>query len=154
MRFTPSSAEAWKRANLEEEDASFNPWDPDQPYVTSSMPALKATKCVQLQGEQAFQCFHMALFKAFFKENQNISDRYVLISLVQETGLDVEKFNSDFDQDSRESEVMEEYEGGRASCQDWGIPLAIIGEHYPLGGAVPIEMYRRGVDLCFDNQAD
>ncbi len=152
MQFTPRTAEAWQRA-AQEENINFNPWDPHQTYPTSSMPALQATKCAQLQGEEAFRRFHTALFKAFFEESMNISDREVLIGLAKKTGLDIERFSANFDGGAQEKEVLAEYEGGRAEYEGWGVPLVIIGGHYPVQGAAPIDVYRRAIDLCLASHA-
>jgi predicted DsbA family dithiol-disulfide isomerase len=142
------SIESRQRANVEEGRISFSPWDPDKPYPASSMPALRAAKCARLQGEEAFRRFHIALFKAFFEENMNISDMKVLISLAEKTGLDIEKFRSDFSLKSLEEEVLAELEEGRAEYEGWGIPIVVIGGHYPMSGAVPTAMYRRAIELC------
>lgn len=152
-RITPHSAESRGRAKLEEETASFKSWDTSQAYPASSIPALQAGKCARLQGEEAFLRFHSLLFKAFFEENRNISDRQVLVSLAEEAELDVERFSSDFDQGSQVNEVLAESEDGRDKYGGWGIPLVIIGDRYPVMGAAPIAMYRRGIDLCLASQS-
>lgn len=126
MCLSPRSAEARRRADLEEESISFRPWDYHQAYPTSSMPALQAAKCAQLQGEKSFQRFHIALFKAFFQESRPISDRKVLLSLAEETGLDVEKFSSDFDRGKQENEILAEYADVRGKYEGWGIPLVVF----------------------------
>jgi predicted DsbA family dithiol-disulfide isomerase len=95
-----------------------------------------------------FVHFHVALFHAFFGECRNISDRAVLFDLAEESGLNMEKFGHDFDQGALESKVMAEFEEGQSQYCGWGVPLVIIGGRYPVVGAVPIEMYRRGIDLC------
>lgn len=150
---TPHSIEARHRADLEEEDINVRPWDPGETHPTSSMPALQAAKCAQLQGEPAFIRFHIALFKAFFEESRNISDRQVLLSLAKKAGLDVEKFISDFDQGLTEKEVLAEYEEVQAQYYGWGVPLAIVGDRYPVMGASPIAVYRRAVDLSLASQS-
>lgn len=147
-RISPHSVESRRRAVSEEDKISFSPWNADEPYPASSMPALRAVKCAQLQGEEAFQHFHMALFRAFFEESMNIADREVLIGLAKRTGLDVERFSSDFSRSLLEEEVLAEYEEGRAEYEGWGIPIVIVGGRYPITGAVPIALYRRAVDLC------
>ncbi len=154
MQISPHSAEGRCRAALEEESISFRPWDPSQPYPTSSLPALRAVRCAQLQGEEEFQRLHIALFKAFFEDSRNIADREVLLSLAEDVGLDVERFTSDFDQGLQESKVLAEYQDAKREYEGWGVPLAIIGDRYPAGGAVPIDIYRRAVDLCLATQAD
>ena len=151
MTVSAHSAEARYRADFEEEGFNFKPWNSSEGYPTSSMPALQATKCAQLQGGEAFERFHIALFKAFFEESRNIGDREVLSSLANEAGLDVEKFSSDLDRGSQEKEVLVEYEEARIKYAGRGIPLAIIGDRYPVMGAAPIAMYRRAIDLCLTN---
>ncbi len=153
MHFSPHSAEGRRRADLEEPSIGFRPWDSHQPYPTSSMPALRAAKCAQLQGEAAFQHFHIALFKAFFQDSRNISDREELISLAGETGLDVEKFSSDFDHGSQKNEILAEWAEANRNYEGCGVPLAIIGDSYPMVGAVPPAMYHRVIDLCLGGQA-
>jgi len=145
---SPHSVESRRRAALEEDKISFSPWNPDEPYPAASMPALRAAKCARLQGEEAFKRFHIALFRAFFEEGMNISEREVLSSLAKKTGLDVERFSSDFSQRLLEEEVLAEYEDGRAEYEGWGIPIVVIGGRYPIAGAVPIAIYRRAIDLC------
>jgi predicted DsbA family dithiol-disulfide isomerase len=142
------SVESRRRAALEEDKISFSPWNPGEPYPASSMPALRAAKCAQLQGEEAFQRFHIALFRAFFEEVMNIGEREVLISLAKKTGLDVERFRSDFSRRLLEEEVLAEYEDGRAEYEGWGIPIVVVGGRYPITGVVPIAIYRRAIDLC------
>lgn len=142
------SVESRRRAALEEGKVSFSPWNPDKQYPASSMPALQAAKCAQLQGREAFRRFHIALFRAFFEEGMNTGEREVLIDLAKKTGLDVERFNSDFSSELLEKEILAEYEAGRAEYEGWGIPIAVVGGRYPIAGAVPITIYRRAIDLC------
>jgi predicted DsbA family dithiol-disulfide isomerase len=152
--FTPRHTDAWHRAHLEESSLSFRPWGAGQPYPTSSLPALIASKCAERQGEPPFARFHVALFSAFFGECRNISDHEVLFDLAKELGLDMEKFRHDFDQGSLEDKVMAEFEEGRSQYTGWGVPLVIIGDRYPVVGAAPMAMYRRGIDLCLAKSTD
>ena len=154
MQISPHSAEGRRRALVEEESISFRPWEPNQPYPTSSMPALRAAKCARLQGEKEFERLHIALFKAFFEDSRNIADREVLLSLAEDAGLDVGRFSSDFDRGSQESEVLAEYQDAKREYEGWGVPLAIVGDRFPVGGAVPIDIYRRAVDVYLAAQAD
>jgi predicted DsbA family dithiol-disulfide isomerase len=142
------SVESRHRAALEEDKISFSPWNPDTPYPASSMPALRAAKCARLQGEEAFHHFHLALFRAFFEEGMNISEREVLISLAKKTGLDIERFSADFSRRTLEEEILAEHKDGRAEYEGWGIPIVVVGGRYPIAGAVPIAIYRRAIDLC------
>lgn len=95
----------------------------------------------------------MALFRAFFGDCRDISDRQVLIDLAKEGGLDVDRFISDFDRGSQENEVWAEYEYIQANYEGWGVPIAIVGDRYPVLGACPIDLYRRAVELCLASQS-
>ena len=145
---SPHSAQARVRAALEEPDAGVRPWDPEKAYPASSMPAQIAGKCALLQGEEAFERFHAAVFRALFGESRDVSDAGVLLELAAEAGLDVDRFGADIEDGAHEEAVMAEFEEARAEYEGWGVPLAIIGGRYPVVGAAPIEMYRRAVDLC------
>ncbi len=116
------------------------------------MPAQIAGKCALLQDKELFGRFHGAVFKAFFRDCRNISDGEVLTSLAADAGLDVKRFQADCSSGAQENDVLAEYEEGRREYEGWGVPLAIIGGRFPLVGAVPIEMYRRAIDLCLTEQ--
>jgi predicted DsbA family dithiol-disulfide isomerase len=148
----PHSVDSRYRAALEEDKISFSPWNPDRPYPSSSMPALQGAKCAKLQGEEDFQKFHVALFKAFFVDGLNIGASDVLISIAKNTGLDIERFCSDLSRKSFEKEILAEYEEGRAEYEGWGIPIVVVGGRYPITGAVPIALYHRAIDLCLASE--
>ena len=143
---SPHSAEARERASTEED--IFQPWDENQPYPSSSIPAQVAAKCALIQGNEVFERYHEAIFKAFFQDCRDISNTEVLSGLALDSGLDIKRFRVDSTSGSHEPEVLAEYEEARTEFEGRGIPLALIGGRYPLGGAVPVEMYYRAVDLC------
>lgn len=151
-RISPHSVESRDRANQEEPGIHFKPWDRHQTYPSSSIPALQAAKCSHLQGEAAFRRLHFALFRAFFQENRNISQRKVLLGLAKEAGLDVEQFTADFNEGQQKNEVLSDLEEGREKCSFWGIPFTLIGDRYPVMGASPIDMYRQAIDLYLTGQ--
>lgn len=147
-QISPHSVESRARAGLEEEGL-FNPWDENQPYPSSSMPAQIASKCALLQGEEAFERFHEATFRAFFRDCRDISDREVLIDLAVEAGLDMEKFLIDFESDERRQEVLADVEEVRSQYEGWGVPLTIVGGRIPIEGGAPTAVYSRAVAVCF-----
>jgi len=153
-RISQHSFESRDRASQEEPGINFKPWDRRRAYPSSSMPALQAAKCAHRQGKAEFQRLHFALFRAFFEENQDISQQKVLLGLAREAGLDEKQFIDDFNQGLLKDEVLAELEEGREKCSPWGIPFTIIGDRYPVMGASPIDMYRRGIDLCLTSQTD
>ena len=138
---------SWLRAEWEEPSICYNAWPDSIPLPTSSLPAQEAAKCAQLQGKEAFRCFHMLLLRAFFEQNRDISDRQVLLALAAEAQLDEERFAYDFDSGSQRDEVLTDYRQGVEDTRFSGVPTAIFGDTVVLEGAVPIELYRRAVDV-------
>jgi len=148
----PRMTRSWLRAGLEEPSIRYNPWPDSSPLPTSSLPAQEAAKCAQLQGKEAFCRFHLLLLQAFFEQNRDISDRQVLISLADEAQLDRERFISDFDSGWRRDEVLADYREGVKDSRFSGVPTAIFGDTVVLEGAVPIELYRRAVDVLLQKE--
>ena len=146
-QISPHSVESRMRAGLEEEGL-FNPWDENVSYPSSSMPAQVAGKSALLQGEEAFERFHEAAFKAFFRDCRDISNREVLIALATDAGLDMEKFYADFASDERQQEVMADVEEVRSQYEGWGVPLTVVGGRMPIEGAAPTAVYSRAVAVC------
>ncbi len=112
------------------------------------MLALVAGKCAEKQGRDAFERFHEAVFDAFFEDCRDISDRAVLLDLAVGAGLDLPRFSRNLDETWGEAAVLADLAEARRDFDGWGIPLAVVGGRFPLVGAVPVEMYRRAVDLC------
>ncbi len=150
-QISPHSVESRMRAGLEEEGL-FNPWDENVSYPSSSMPAQIASKCALLQGEETFERFHEATFRAFFRDCRDISKHEVLIALATDAGLDMEKFNADFASDERQQEVMTDIEEVRSQYEGWGVPLTVVGGRMPIEGAAPTAVYSRAVAVCLTGQ--
>jgi len=148
----PHSVESRMRAGLEEEGL-FNPWDENQPYPSSSMPAQVAGKSALLQGEETFERFHAAVFQAFFRDCRDISDRELLIALAVDSGLDMEKFFADFEGDERRQEVLADVEEVRSQYEGWWVPLTVVGGRMPIEGAAPTAVYSRAVAVCLKEQS-
>jgi predicted DsbA family dithiol-disulfide isomerase len=150
-KFSAHSAESWRRADQEEEGVRFKLWNPSMDCPASSMPALEAAKCAESQDKDVFGHFHMALMKAHFEQNRDISDRQVLIALARETGLDLGRFISDLDSGSQKNKVVAEYEEAREKYPGFGIPTAVFQDRYPIVGAVPLNVYRRIIDKSLNH---
>ena len=152
-RFNSYLANAWARATAEEPTLTFRPWPESQDLPSSSLPALEAAKCAELQGPDAFDRYHMALFRAFFAQCRDISHREVLISLATEASLDSARLGDDLDLRKEESKVLSEYKDGRQGAGIFGIPTAIFTEQLRLEGAVPLDTYRHAVDVLLKGQS-
>jgi predicted DsbA family dithiol-disulfide isomerase len=151
--FSAYTAQAWQRASLDEEDAHIKLWDASVDCPASSMPALQAAKCAELQSKEAFERFHWALFRAHFEQSRDISTREVLVALAKETGLDVERFTTELDSSSQRSGILAEYEEAVDKYPGFGIPTVVVADRYPIVGAVPLSVYRRVIDRFLGRSA-
>ncbi|GBD11915.1 hypothetical protein HRbin23_01598 [bacterium HR23] len=151
---SPHSVRGRAQAGLEgaRDGLTFTPWPSDKPYPRSSMPALEAAKCAFQQGEEAFRRYDLALFHAFFTRAWDISDREVLLSLVEETGLDRPAFLKAWESGEPRRQVLEEAMECVQRYGSWaqGIPLQTFNDGPPLVGCAPIAVYRRAVLRLLD----
>jgi len=146
---TEHSTQSRLRAGQEgtPEGLVFNPWPPDKTLPSSSLPALEAAKCAQLQGETAFKLYDMALFKAYFQDCVDIGDREVLVQVAGEMGLGVTRFVSDLESGSQRPNVMAEFQ----ECAKMfgpiaqGVPFHIFNDGPPVAGCLPMDVYRQAI---------
>ncbi len=143
-RPSPHSVEGRMRARAEEPRIPFR-LEPPASYPTSSLPALQAGKCAQLQGDDSFERMHLSLFNAYFELGEDISSRDVLGQVARDAGLDEKRFWADMDSGQGRAEVMGEFREFLAEYSGFGIPLAVFPDGYPVQGAVPTDYYRQVV---------
>ena len=151
---TPHSRTSRAAAAEAEPDAHFEPWAPDKAYISSSLPALEAAKCAALQGPDAFQAYHSALFRAMFVDSIDISDYKELTALAAREGLDPDRFRHDLDGGQQKVAVIGEHlemvmEHGEAPS---GLPLVLIEGREPIVGAAPADLYVRILERALARQ--
>ena len=111
------------------------------------MPVLIAAKCAELQGQEQFDRFHMLLLSSHFEQHADISDEATLVKLAEQARLDVKRFLADLHSERPSQMVLAERDEMLRDYGGWGVPVAVIAGEFPLAGAVPIEMFRRAVDV-------
>ena len=151
---TAHSREGRREASRAEPDAHFQPWDESKLYVSSSLPALEAAKCAQLQGSDAFRAYNPALFRGFFSESRDISDPAELISIAGRAGLDETRFESDLKSAKQRVAVIQEHlellsEYGQAAS---GVPMIIVDGLEPIVGAASADIISRVVDRAMERR--
>ena len=144
-RVTEKTREGRRRVGAEEPGACFVLPEIATPLPASSVPALTAAKCAELQGEAAFERLHARLFTAHFRDNLDISRPDVLRGLIRETALDLERFEADYAGEAYEA-VLRDCAEGAAWFGVSGLPTVILNEKLSLVGAVPTERYRLLID--------
>ena len=135
--------EAWRRCQALAGDAGveFQMWERED-YPTFSLPALEAAKCAALQGEEAFERLHLALYEAFFTRGVNIGRPEKVLEVVREAGLDMERFQTDYETGQAREWVLADYEEAVRTHGVRAIPTVLF-DGKRIVGAVPLEEYRR-----------
>jgi predicted DsbA family dithiol-disulfide isomerase len=137
--------DAWSRCQaLAGADATFTPWRGRQ-YPNWSLPALEAAKCVLRQGADAFERLHLRLYEAFFTHGRNIADRAVVVEVVRESGVDLDRFRADYDRGDARQDVLRDLERAVTEHGVRAIPTVVIGERR-LTGMMPLASYRQAIE--------
>jgi predicted DsbA family dithiol-disulfide isomerase len=144
-RVTQKTRDGRHKVGTDEPRARFAPPELDAPLPSSSMPALTAAKCAELQGAACFERFHDRLFTAHFGDNLDISRHDVLWTIAQESALDMQRFKTDFAGAAYQA-VLHDCAEGAAWFGVSGLPTVILDEKLSLVGAVPTERYRLLID--------
>jgi predicted DsbA family dithiol-disulfide isomerase len=140
--------EGWRRCNAmtAEDGITFSPW-PHAALPGWSLPALEAAKCVAKQGDELFERVHLALYRAYFTESRNIGDPDEVIRIVAETGVDRDRFITDYRAGIGRQAVVSDYEAAVNEHGVRSIPAVIVpATGRALVGLADMATYRAAVD--------
>lgn len=139
----------WARPAAEPDAPAFRPWESDTGPPSHSMPPHLVAKAAAGLGPDAFELMHERLLRAYFGENQDITDADTLIALWAEVGLPVEEFRRAGDQALVDVVVREHNEAVALGLS--GVPaMQMAGNDVPLPGALPYDSYRRWVERALE----
>jgi predicted DsbA family dithiol-disulfide isomerase len=138
--------QAWRRCQTlaQDDGVTFRPWTAAT-YPNWSLPALEAAKCVARQGAEAFERLHLRLYEAFFTHGRNIAVRDEVVSIVRESGADMERFAADYASGAARDEVLRDYEAARATHGVRAIPTVVVGARR-LVGLTALAEYRKAAE--------
>ena len=89
----------WRYFSLEQVNSEQGPrwkiWEQPTTYPSRGLRAFWAAEAARLQGEEAFDSFHVALLRARHKQNRDIADIAALIEVAENVGLDLTQFQND-----------------------------------------------------------
>jgi predicted DsbA family dithiol-disulfide isomerase len=117
----------WWLAAIQEPAATFAPYAGDH-WPTTTLPAFEAAWCAARQGDDALASYDLRVRRAFFAESRNIGRRDVLREIAAETGLDLERFDRDFNSGEARPSVVEEARLGRERYNVRGTPTLMLGD--------------------------
>jgi hypothetical protein len=115
----------WWLAAIQEPAAIFTPYSGDD-WPTTTLPAFEAAWCAARQGDDALASYDLRVRRTFFAESRNIGRRDVLREIAEETGLDLERFDRDFNSGAARSAVIEDARLGREHYNVRGTPTLML----------------------------
>ena len=109
-------------------------------------PAFEAVKCAELQGLRIADDLAWSIRVALFEESRCISMRHVLLDLASDVGLDLGRFESDFDAGRCKQSVIVEARRGWEELRVAGSPTWVLpnGELISEFGLAEIQVDARG----------
>ena len=141
----------WTRPAAEPDAPPFRQWESDAGPPSHSMPPHLVAKAAADIGSEAFDRVHERLLRAYFGENQDITDAETLVGLWAEVGLPVEAFRRAGEQALVDAVVREHNEA--VSLGLTGVPaVQMVGNDIPLPGALPYDSYRRWVERALEQR--
>jgi predicted DsbA family dithiol-disulfide isomerase len=93
-----------------------------------------------------------SLFKAYFTEGKDISDREVLAELGAGIGLDAEEVRSTLSSNTYAREVQQDI-AEAAALGARGVPFFVIDRKYAVSGAQPEDIFLKALQQSFNEQA-
>ncbi len=118
-------------------------WEQPDEYRSKGLWAFRAAEAAKLQGEEAFERFHMALLRARHVDKRDVADRAVLMETAREAGLNLERFQRDLADRSLMAKIGEDYERGVQDHGVWGTPTLVFdggqSAYLKLRPAPPVE---------------
>ena len=138
----------WRRCGemSREDGIAFQPW-PHAAMPNWSLPALEAAKCAAKQGDALFERVHLSLFRAYFTESRDISDRAEVARIVAEAGVDMARFAADYAAGLGRDAVVAEHTTAIADLGVQAIPAVIISATgRRLVGLADLATYRAAIE--------
>ena len=136
--------ESWLRPAAEDNAGSFRVWTTDTGPPSHSVPPQLVAKAAAAIGGDAFRRMHERLFRAYFAENRDITDRETLRALWVEAGLAAEAF--EVSEDTAILQLVLDQHNEAVSLGVTGVPAVRAADNDTAAmGALPTETYRRWV---------
>lgn len=126
----------------EEDDLVFA----EHSFTTNSRQALLLAEAAKEQGREVFYKLHDALFRAFFRDQENIGDVQVLKRLAAEAGMSAASVEQAWTE-PRFNERLKQFLVVAQELKVKATPTIFIGEQR-LDGAVPLEQLREAARLA------
>ena len=137
----------WLRPDEAEPSIDYTVWASGEPQPNSSIPAQVAQKAVVEMAPEFAYAYHHRLMKAYFTENQNISDNETLLKLAAEVGIDRDALEAHAaeNQQALTQMVIDEHNHAIQTSVT-SIPAVVFQGSFVVPGAQPVAMYEKVVE--------
>jgi predicted DsbA family dithiol-disulfide isomerase len=134
--------QSWLRAAADPDGGTFQVWQSDAGPPSHSVPPHLVAKAAARLGRTEFERVHLALLRAYFTENRDITDAATLRAIWRECALPPEPLAAAADP-ALLREVVEQHNQAIA-LGITGVPaVGVAGNDAAVIGAQPLETYRR-----------
>ena len=100
-------------------------WDQPESYPSRARFAFKGAEAARKQGPEAFDRFHLALLTARHVDGKDLTDRQTILDVAESAGLDMARFEHDFDAATLEP-VGRDHEEGTQTYGVFGTPTFVF----------------------------
>ena len=112
---------------LEEPEIPYQPWHaPESTWPVTLWPAFEAVKCAERQGLELADDLSWAIRTAIFAESRCVALRDVLLALAEQVGLDMTRFEADYDDGVAKRAVIDEAREGWERLRVNGSPTFVL----------------------------
>ena len=134
--------QSWLRPAAETDSGTFRVWDSEAGPPSHSIPPHLVARAAGELGHEAFDAMHERLFRAYFAESRDVTDRETLRALWHECGLPDAAFDRSDAPEIRDAVMADHREALELGVH--GVPAVRI-EPNPIAtvGAHSIDVYRR-----------
>jgi predicted DsbA family dithiol-disulfide isomerase len=132
--------ESWMRPAGQADAGEFRIWATDESPPSHSIPSAVAVKAAARQG--AFDAYHLAIMRAYFSRNLDVSARPNILRVAAECGLDTDRFERDLDDGTLAETVIAEHNQA-VELGITGVPCVVLANGFAMPGAQERAMYVR-----------
>lgn len=134
---------SWRRPASVEGAPEFRVWATENPAPSHSVPGQVALKAAHRQG--ALEPYQLALMKAYFYDNMDVSDPAIAGAVARDRGLDGTVFERDMNDRRLAEAVLAEYEEAKRAGIT-AVPTVVVDGILPIPGAQELRFYRRVIE--------
>lgn len=142
--------QSWRRAAADPDGGTFRVWQSEAGPPSHSVPPHLVAKAAAGLGHDAFERIHLALLRAYFTDNRDITDAATLRAIWAECGLPPEGLAA-----AADPAVLREVVDQHNQAIELGITgvpaVGVAGGDSAVTGAQPLETYRRWMRRLLDD---